>query len=60
MGQLPSTRVPPTRPFYNVGIDFAGPIAIKDGKTRNRKLVKSYLSLFVCFIMNSVYLELVG
>lgn len=60
MGDLPATRVTPVRPFYNVGIDFAGPFSLKDGKLRNRQIIKGYLCLFVCFTTKAVHLELVG
>lgn len=60
MGELPEHRIKPSRPFSIVGIDFAGPFYIKDGKYRNRKLVKCYLTVFVCFTTKAVHLELTG
>lgn len=60
MGQLPAARSTPVRPFYNVGVDFAGPFLIKDGRVRTRMLVKGYLCIFICFITKAVHLELVG
>lgn len=60
MGDLPTLRVVPARPFLNCGIDYAGPFLIKDGKLRNKKLVKCYLGIFVCFSTKAVHLELVG
>ncbi|XP_066595391.1 uncharacterized protein [Prorops nasuta] len=44
MGNLPSDRVTPSRAFETCGVDYAGPIFIKDGKLRNRSLVKSFIS----------------
>jgi hypothetical protein len=39
MGNLPEPRVTPSRPFTHTGIDYAGPILIKDGfKRTNRKI----------------------
>jgi hypothetical protein len=35
MGDLPSVRIEPTRPFINVSIDYAGPILIKQGNKRS-------------------------
>lgn len=58
MGNLPAARVTPSRPFFNCGIDYAGPFLIRDGKLKNRKLVKSYLCLFVCFATKAVHFEL--
>lgn len=60
MGDLPTARVVPARPFLNTGIDYAGPFLIKDGKLRGKKLVKCYLCIFVCFSTKAVHLELVG
>lgn len=60
MGNLPRSRVIQNRPFSVVGIDFAGPLNIKDGKTRNRRLVKAYICAFVCFSVKAVHLEIVS
>jgi hypothetical protein len=59
MGDLPSVRIEPTRPFINVGIDYAGPILIKQGNKRS-KPVKSYIALFICLATKAVHMELVG
>ena len=60
MGNLPEKRLKCDRPFTVVGIDFAGPLLIKDGRLKNRKIVKCYLSIFVCFSTKAVHLELVS
>lgn len=60
MGDLPESRLKPMRPFTISGIDFAGPFLIKDGKLRNRKIIKVYLYLFVCFTTKAVHLEIAG
>ncbi|XP_074026866.1 uncharacterized protein [Leptinotarsa decemlineata] len=60
MGELPESRVSPTRPFYTSGVDYAGPFNIRDGKLRNRKVVKCYICLFICFSTKAVHMELVG
>jgi hypothetical protein len=59
MGDLPNVRIEPTRPFINVGIDYAGPILIKQGNKRS-KPVKSYIALFICLATKAVHMELVG
>lgn len=60
MGDLPATRVNITRrPFLNSGIDYAGPITIKEGFGRNRKFIKTYIALFVCLNTKAIHLELV-
>jgi len=60
MGDLPVDRITKNRPFLVTGVDFAGPFNIKDGKTRNRKIVKAYLCIFICFSTKAVHLEAVG
>ncbi|XP_024887380.1 uncharacterized protein LOC112464561 [Temnothorax curvispinosus] len=60
MGQLPADRVTPTRPFFVIGVDFAGPITTLVNRGRGRKTNKSYISLFVCFSTTAVHLEAVS
>lgn len=60
MGDLPEDRVIQQRPFLVTGVDFAGPFNLKDGKLRNRAIVKAYVCLFICFTTKAVHIELVG
>lgn len=60
MGELPSSRVNPSKPFSNCGIDYAGPIYIKEGTLRRCKLVKTYIAVFVCFSTRAIHIELVS
>ncbi|XP_039309090.1 uncharacterized protein LOC105201565 [Solenopsis invicta] len=60
MGNLPADRVTPSRPFYNCGVDFAGPFITLLSKGRGRKTTKSYLALFVCFATKAIHLEAVS
>lgn len=60
MGDLPSRRLTPARPFTNCGVDYCGPIMIREGRRRNSKLVKAYISIFVCFATKAIHIELVG
>ena len=50
MGQLPSTRIQPFRPFTTTGVDYAGPITIRLGSTRSKQTTKGYIAIFVCFV----------
>jgi hypothetical protein len=60
MGDLPEPRVLPSRPFTNVGLDYAGPLQIKLGKGRGRvKTTKAYICIFVCMAIKAVHIELV-
>ncbi|XP_029163314.1 uncharacterized protein LOC114934768 [Nylanderia fulva] len=59
MADLPAQRVTASRPFTHSGVDYAGPILLKEGKRRNAKLHKAYISVFVCFSTRAVHLEIV-
>lgn len=60
MGVLPEDRVRPMPPFYNTGVDYAGPFLIKSKQGRGAKLTKCYVCLFVCFSTKCIHLELVS
>lgn len=60
MGDLPASRVTPTRVFNICGTDFAGPFEIKSGKLRGCKIVKAYMCVFICFVTRAVHLEVVS
>lgn len=60
MGNLPRDRVmAQSRAFKICGVDFAGPIIIKESERRNAKAIKGYICLFVCFTTKAVHIELV-
>ncbi|CAK1584061.1 unnamed protein product [Parnassius mnemosyne] len=59
MGQLPVARVTPIRPFYQSGVDYAGPIQIRTSKGRGHRAYKGYICLFVCMATRAVHLEAV-
>lgn len=58
MADLPAERVTPTRPFLACGVDYAGPFYIKEGNYRSRRLIKTYLCIFVCLSTKATHLEL--
>jgi len=59
VGQLPPSRITPSRPFSVTGVDYAGPFYLKPAH-RKAAATKSYLCVFVCFATKAVHLELVG
>lgn len=67
MGSLPADRVQPARPFYNTGVDFAGPydLKVRPGRPARRsqiqdvKTEKGYIAVFVCMATRAVHLEAV-
>ncbi|XP_059062778.1 uncharacterized protein LOC131855519 [Achroia grisella] len=66
MGQLPSSRVTPTRPFRvtttfkHSGVDYAGPIQIRTTKGKGFRSYKGYICLFVCMVTRAVHIEVVS
>ena len=60
MGDLPSSRVTPARPFLHVGVDYAGPLTLLAIRGRGRRTHKGYVALFVCLCTRAVHLELVS
>lgn len=59
MGQLPSTRITPSRPFLHAGVDYAGPISVKTWRGRAAKVYKGYIVIFTCFSTSATHLEIV-
>ncbi|XP_045777595.1 uncharacterized protein LOC123875672 [Maniola jurtina] len=60
MGNLPAERLAPSFPFAVSGVDYFGPVFVLNRKGRGAKLIKAYVSLFVCFATRAIHLELVG
>ena len=55
MANLPGDRVSPDLPpFTNVGVDYFGPISVKQG----RSLVKRYGALFTCLVSRAAHIEM--
>ncbi|XP_071581890.1 uncharacterized protein [Temnothorax nylanderi] len=59
MGQLPTERITPSRPFFHSGIDYAGPFYIKTWRGKNARTYKGWVALFVCEATSAVHIELV-
>lgn len=61
MGDLPESRVTGfMRPFTTCGVDYAGPIQIRESRRRGRiNISKAYIALFICFNTKAVHIELV-
>ena len=60
MGQLPIERVTPDAIFSKTGVDYAGPVYIKQGYTRKPVVLKAYVCVFVSLSVKAVHLELVS
>ncbi|XP_051164963.1 uncharacterized protein LOC127291122, partial [Leptopilina boulardi] len=59
MGDLPSARVSPSRPFSHTEIDYAGPFLVRSSSGRGTKSHKAWIAVFVCFSVKAIHLELV-
>ncbi|GJQ79779.1 hypothetical protein Trydic_g19269, partial [Trypoxylus dichotomus] len=60
MGDLPQHRLTPGKAFENIGVDYFGPVHIRDSMKRKYNLIKAYGAVFVCFATKAVHVELVG
>jgi hypothetical protein len=54
MGELPSARVQPSRPFLTTGVDYAGPVSLRLGPPRSKTTTKGYIAIFVCFATKAI------
>lgn len=59
MADLPRERVNPGRTFQHVGVDFAGPLIMKESLRRKSATSKVYICLFICLASKALHLELV-
>ena len=54
MAKLPEDRITPNKPpFTYVGVDFFGPIEVKQGRSR----VKRYGCIFTCLTVRAIHIE---
>lgn len=58
MANLPKNRVIISRPFNHTGVNYAGPILLKEGRRRNAKM--NSLHLYLCFTTKAVHMEIVS
>jgi len=60
MEDLPDVRVQQCHPFSCIGIDYAGPLLMKETSLRKARQYKVYIAVFVCMSVKAVHLELVS
>ncbi|XP_076660308.1 uncharacterized protein LOC143363629 [Halictus rubicundus] len=60
MGNLPLSRITPSRPFFRSGIDYAGPIHVRTSRGRGKLTSKGYIAVFICLATRAVQLEAVS
>ncbi|XP_050300129.1 uncharacterized protein LOC126738734 [Anthonomus grandis grandis] len=59
MGMLPADRVIPAPHFSSCGVDYAGPVLIKNKRGKGCIKIKGYIAVFVCFTTKAIHLEVV-
>jgi len=59
-GVLLAPRVTPSRPFSNCGVDYAGPLVLREGKRWNARNSKAYVGVFVCFATKAIHQEVIS
>ncbi|XP_075157794.1 uncharacterized protein LOC142231060 [Haematobia irritans] len=60
MGNLPAVRLNASRPFKHSGVDYAGPIMLKNSSLRSTIISKGYICVFVCMVTKALHLEAVS
>ncbi|CAG7819197.1 unnamed protein product [Allacma fusca] len=56
----PTCELKTQGPFSNTGVDYAGPIILKDSFGKSPKTHKAYIAVFVCLCTKAVHLEIVS
>jgi len=59
MGEFPSARDQPSRPFLNTGVDDAGRNFPQNHNTRSKTIINGYIAIFVCFATKAIHIEVV-
>ena len=57
ISDLPNFRTDAAPAFHNIGIDFAGPLYVKDREQNSSR--KTYIVLFSCLVSRALHLEVV-
>ena len=59
MADLPPARVQVSSPFHVTGLDYFGPLELKESQRKNARSYKAWGLIFVCFATKAVHIELV-
>ncbi|XP_070068174.1 uncharacterized protein [Drosophila takahashii] len=59
MGDLPMPRVQASRCFQHTGLDYTGPISIKESTGCTPRIGKAWFAIFVCLTTKAIHVEAV-
>ncbi|XP_055527820.1 uncharacterized protein LOC129720382 [Wyeomyia smithii] len=59
MSNLPDYRITPSPVFSNTGVDYAGPVYLKEAG-KKKTVYKAYIALFICMATKAVHIEVVS
>ncbi|XP_029171588.1 uncharacterized protein LOC114940941 [Nylanderia fulva] len=59
MADLLKARLDNVTPFYHTGVEYFGPILVKEKKHRNRSSIKVYGCIFICMSTKAIHIEIV-
>lgn len=59
MGDLPKEKLTPCKPFTYTGVDYAGPIELKEYLKTTIRTKKAWIAIFVCLQTRAVYIDIV-
>lgn len=57
MADLPEVRTTAAKAFQNCGLDYAGPIQLRQGRNT---IIHGFVAVFVCMVYKTIHLELVS
>ena len=60
MGNLPEVRVNSSDVFSHVGLDYTGPVLLRNLMGKSKLRFKAYIALFICMSTRAMHLELVS
>lgn len=58
MSPLPAARSSESRPFSHTGVDYIGPLLMKNGSAKCKNSHKIWVAIFVCFSTRAIHLEI--
>lgn len=60
MGDLPASRISPSRPFSHTAMDYSGAVMVRSARGRGQHATKGYVAVFVCLSTKAIHIEAVS